>query len=318
MGERTVTGGVVRFVLQRLVSGAVVVWGAATLTFFAVHLVPGDTVAALLGPGTPVTPELRHQILADSGLDDPLPVQYAHSMGDLLSGDLGRSYQLNQPVGDLLSGQVMPTVQLALCALVTALLLAVLAAVVTAGRGRTGRTIASAVELLVVSVPSFWLGIVLLTVFSFHHPFFPAAGADGAAALVLPTLALALPLAGVLAQVIRQELEQADARPFALTARARGLGETRLLLRHTLRHALLPVSTLSGFLLGGLFGGAVLIENIFARPGLGRVLVRAVDSRDLPVVTALVLLSAVAFVVINIVVDLLHPVIDARLREVTP
>ncbi len=307
-----------RFVLQRLAAGAVVVWGAATLTFFAVHLVPGDTVAALIGPGTPVTPALRHQILAESGLDDPLAVQYAHSMGALLRGDLGRSYQLNQPVGQLLAGQVAPTLQLAVGSLVCALLLALLAAIATAGRGGATRTIVSAVELFIVSVPSFWLGIVLLTVFSFRFRLFPAAADGSLSALVLPTLALALPLAGVLAQVIRQELEQTDARPFVLTARARGLGETRLLLRHTLRHALLPVTTLSGFLLGGLFGGTVLIENIFARPGLGRILVRAVEARDIPVVTALVLLSAVAFVVINIVVDLLHPVIDARLREVTP
>ncbi|MFF4754488.1 ABC transporter permease [Streptomyces sp. NPDC002514] len=312
------TGGVLRFVLQRLAAGALVVWGAATLTFFAVHLVPGDTVAALIGPGTPVTPELRHQVLVGSGLDDPLPVQYVHSMGALLSGDLGRSYQLNQPVGQVLSGQVLPTVQLALCALVCALLLAVLAAVVTAGRSGLVRSLASAVELVTVSVPAFWLGIVLLTVFSFHLHLFPAAGDGSASALVLPTLALALPLAGVLTQVMRQELEQTDGRPFVLTARARGLGETRLLLRHTLRHALLPLTTMSGFLLGGLFGGAVLVENIFARPGLGRILVRAVEARDIPVVTALVLLSAVVFVVINIVVDLLHPVIDARLRKVTP
>jgi peptide/nickel transport system permease protein len=164
-------------------------------------------------------------------------------------------------------------------------------------------------------MPSFWLGIILLTVLSYRLNALPSIGADGPASLVLPTLSLALPLAGVLAQVIRQELETTDGKPFVLTARARGLGETALLLRHTLRHALLPLTTLAGFILGSLFGGAVLVENIFTRPGLGRVLANACGSRDLTVVTALVVLSSAVFVVINIVVDLLHPLIDPRLRE---
>ena len=303
-----------RFVLRRLITGLVVVWAAATLTFAVVHLVPGDTVDALIGPDAAATPMLRQQIIERDGLDRPLPVQYLSQLGDLLNGNLGRSYQLDEPVARLLSGQVMPTVELALSAIVTALALAVLAAVATAGRGRLARTVASGLELLSASVPSFWLGVVLLSVFSFQLRLFASVGATGPAGLVLPTVALAVPLAGVLTQVIRQELEQAEVRPFALAARARGLGEIGLLLRHTLRHALLPVTTISGWVLGSLIGGAVLVENIFARPGLGRVLVDAVGSRDIPVVTALVLLSAVAFVVVNTVVDLLYLVIDPRLR----
>jgi peptide/nickel transport system permease protein len=303
-----------RFVLRRLLAGLVVVWAAATLTFAVVQLVPGDTVDALIGPEAAATPVLRQQIIERNGLDRPLLVQYLSRLGGLVTGDLGRSYQLDQPVARLLSGQVLPTVELALSAMVTALALAVLASVVTAGRGRFARTVASGVELLAASVPAFWLGVVLLSVFSFQWHLFASVGATGPDGLVLPTVALAVPLAGVLTQVIRQELEQAEVKPFALAARARGLGETGLLLRHTLRHALLPVTTISGWVLGSLIGGAVLVENIFGRPGLGRVLVEAVGSRDLPVVTALVLLSAVAFVVVNAVVDLLYLVIDPRLR----
>jgi peptide/nickel transport system permease protein len=305
-------------VLRRLLSGVLVVWGAATATFAAVRLMPGDPVDAVLGPSLTSTPGLRAQITRDYGFDRPLPVQYADYLGRLLHGDLGRSYQRDVPVSRLLADQIGPTVQLALAAAGTAVLIAVLAVLLTAGRGRIARGAASVLELLAVSVPNFWLGLVLLSLFSFRLRIFPSVGATGGLGLVLPTLTLALPLGGVLAQVVRQELELAGTRPFATTVRARGAGERRLVLRHTLRHALTPVATLSAWITGSLIGGTVLIENIFARPGLGRVLVSAVTSKDIPVVTAVVLLSAVAFVVVNTVVDLLYPVIDARLRTEDP
>jgi peptide/nickel transport system permease protein len=301
-------------VLRRVAAGVAVLWGAVTLTFLAVALTGGNQVDSIIGPDAASVPGLREQVAAQYGLDRPLPVQYADRLGDLLTGDLGRSYQRNQPVWGLLADQVGPTLALAATAAVTGLGLAVLLAVATAGRGRVVRRAASALEALVVALPPFWLGIVLLSVFSFGLRWFPAFGADGPASLVLPALALALPIAGVLAQVMRQELEVAEGRPFALSARARGLGERQLLLRHTLRHALLPVTTLSAWTIGTLVGGAVLVEQVFSRPGLGRVLVEAVKHRDTPVVTAVVTLAALVFVVTSALADLLYPVIDARLR----
>ncbi|MES9508317.1 ABC transporter permease [Streptomyces sp. NPDC000609] len=301
-------------VARRLGSGVLVLWGAATMSFLVLHLVPGDVVDTVLGPSTAATPELRGRIRADYGLGDPLPVQYLRQLAGLLTGDLGRSYQQGLPVGDVLAGQIGPTVELALAATVLALLIAFVAAVATAGRGRAARAVASGLELLAVSVPSYWLGILALTFLSYRFRLLPAAGDQGPAALVLPALTLALPIGGVLARVVRQELDEALARPFALTARARGASERTVLLRHTLRHAALPVATLSGWVVGSLLGGAVLTETVFARPGLGRVLVTAVTSKDIPVVTALVLLSAAAFVVVNLLVDLAYLVIDPRLR----
>ncbi|MES9589767.1 ABC transporter permease [Streptomyces sp. NPDC007076] len=301
-------------VARRLGSGVLVLWGAATVSFLVLHLVPGDVVDTVLGPSTAATPELRERIRADYGLGDPLPVQYLRQLAGLLTGDLGRSYQQGLPVGDVLAGQIGPTVELALAATVLALLIAFVAAVATAGRGRAARAVASGLELLAVSVPSYWLGILALTFLSYRFRLLPAAGDQGPAALVLPALTLALPIGGVLARVVRQELDEALARPFALTARARGASERTVLLRHTLRHAALPVATLSGWVVGSLLGGAVLTETVFARPGLGRVLVTAVTSKDIPVVTALVLLSAAAFVVVNLLVDLAYLVIDPRLR----
>ncbi|MFE9750962.1 ABC transporter permease [Saccharothrix saharensis] len=303
-----------RSVLRRVVAGVAVLWGAVTLTFLAVALTGGNQVDSIIGPDAASVPGLREQVATQYGLDRPLVVQYADRLGDLATGDLGWSYQRNQPVWGLLADQVGPTLVLAATAAVTGLALAVLLAVATAGRGRAVRRAASALESLIVALPPFWLGIVLLSVFSFGLRWFPAFGADGPASLVLPALALALPIAGVLAQVMRQELEVAEGRPFALSARARGLGERQLLLRHTLRHALLPVTTLSAWTIGTLVGGAVLVEQVFSRPGLGRVLVEAVKHRDTPVVTAVVTLAALVFVVTSALADLLYPVIDARLR----
>lgn len=311
-------GGGLRRTGRRLLARVLVLWGAATLTFLVLHAIPGDEVDSIIGPSLTVTPDVRAQVVQEYGLDRPLVVQYLHYLGTLLSGDLGRSYQRDMPVSRLLAGQVGPTLQLAAAAAVTALLVAVLAVLATASSGRIGRGVASVLELLAVSVPNFWLGLILLTFLAFKFPLFPSVGASGPAGLVLPTLTLALPLGGVLAQVMRQELELADARPFATTVRARGSSEFRLVLRHTLRHALTPVVTLTAWMAGSLIGGTVLVENIFARPGIGRILVEAVSSRDIPVVTAIVLLSAVAFVLINLVVDLVYPVIDPRLRVEVP
>lgn len=303
-----------RYLLRRLAAGVLVLWGAATLTFVVLHLMPGDIAQSVLGPSTAATPQLLAEIRRDYGLGDPLTIQYLHQLGQLARGDLGTSYQLGEPVGAVLSGQVLPTVQLALAASGSALLLAFGAALATAGRGRIANAAATAVELLSVSVPSYWLGIVGLTLFSYRLHVFPAVGDGSPSALVLPALTLALPIGGVLAQVVRQELAQAAERPFVLTARARGAGERTVLLRHTARHAALPVATLAGWMTGSLLGGAVLTETVFARPGLGRVLVTAVQTKDLPVVTALVLLSALVFVVVNLLVDLGYLVLDPRLR----
>ncbi|MFF0739945.1 ABC transporter permease [Streptomyces sp. NPDC004111] len=303
-----------RLSARRLGAGVLVLWGAATLAFAALHLVPGDVVDTVLGPGVAATPELRARIGADYGLDDPLPVQYLRQLAALAGGDLGTSYQLGLPVREVLAGQIGPTVELAVTATVLALLIAFVAAVATAGRGRVARTLASGFELLAVSLPSYWLGILGLTFLAYRFQLLPAAGGEGPAALVLPALTLALPIGGVLARVVRQELDTALGTPFTLSARARGATEKDVLLRHTLRHAALPVATLSGWVVGSLLGGAVLTETVFARPGLGRVLVTAVTSKDIPVVTALVLLSAAAFVLVNLVVDLAYLVIDPRLR----
>lgn len=304
-----------RAAVRRLGSALAVLVGAATLAFLALQLIPGDPVSVLLGPTNAGSPAVRAEISREYGFDRPVGEQYLHYLGRLLQGDLGDSYQLQRPVWSLIGDQLVPTVQLALAGLVLAVVLAVLSAVATAGRRPALRTVASVWELVAASTPSYWVGIVLLTVFSFRFHVFPVAGADGFASLVLPAVTLALPLTGVLAQVLREGLEAALEQPFVVTARSRGVGRTAVRLRHALRHSAMPLLTLAGWLTGSLIGGAVLVETVFGRPGIGSLVLQAVSAKDMPVVIGVVLLSAFVFVVISTVVDLLHPVIDPRLRS---
>ncbi|MFD0635748.1 ABC transporter permease [Catenulispora yoronensis] len=192
---------------------------------------------------------------------------------------------------------------------------ALASALATAGPGRRFRRLAvGGLELVAVSTPTFWSAILLLTLFSFRLHLFPVVGGDGLAGLVLPTLTLALPIAAVLGRLLREELDRALAQPFAVTARAQGLRESRIRSRYALRHAALPAVTLSGWIIGSLLSGAVLVETVFGRPGIGRVAQEAIFDGDLPVVVGVVMLSAAVFVVLNIVVDTLYLLIDPRLR----
>jgi peptide/nickel transport system permease protein len=300
-------------VIKRIGTGLAVLWAAATASYVALLLAPGDTIDILIGDGAD-TPEIRAKIVKEWGLDQPEIVQYLSYLWRLVHGDLGRSYQLQLGVGDILASQVGPTVQLTLAAAATGVTLAGIIAVVTAGRGRLLRGAASVTELVSVSVPPFLIGLVLLAVFSFTFGWFPVSGAQGPRSLVLPALALGLPVAGVLGQVLRGGLERALEQPFAVTARARGLTERALVVRHALRHALIPAVTLAGWFTGTLLGGAVITEVLFGRPGLGQTTMLAVTGRDMPVVMAVVLLSAIAYVTISTLLDLAYRVIDPRIR----
>ncbi|MCD0451739.1 ABC transporter permease [Actinocorallia sp. API 0066] len=303
-----------RWLGRRLILAAFVVFGAATAAFAAMNLMPGDPVLTILGSTNP-TPALIAQVRSDLGYDEPFAVRYAEFLGRLVHGDLGQSYQLREPVTEVITGQLLPTAELALTAFVLALAVAAVLAVTTAGRRPAVRRVVSALELLTTSSPGFWIGILLLTFLSFRIHLFPAAGGDGVNGLVLPAITLALGMTGVFSQVLRAGLERALEEPYALTARARGTGETAVRTRHALRHALIPVLTLSGWALGTLLSGAVVVETVFGRRGIGRVMATAVIGRDVPTVTGVVIVSAVFFTLINILVDGLYRVIDPRLRQ---
>lgn len=308
-----------RAILSRLggivASVVLVLWGAATLAFMAFRIIPGDPVEVMLGPQAQVSDAVKEGIRADLGLDRPVFEQYGAFLGRLLHGDLGDSYQLRLPVVEVIGRQLGPTLQLSALALVIALVLALASALIV--RGRTGRAVASGIELVVLSSPVFWTGLVLLSVFSFQLGWFPVSGARDAAAIVLPAVTLALPVAALLSQVLRDGVEAAEREPFLLSVRARGATPLRESVHHTLRHASVGGLTLAAYLVGSLLGGAVLVETVFARPGIGRVTLAAITDRDLPVITGVILLSALVFVVVNTVIDLVVPLIDPRLRRAT-
>lgn len=303
---------VARRALGHLLSVVLVLWGAATLAFLALRLVPGDTVDVMLGPQAQVSEAVKDGIRAELGLDRPPLEQYLGFLGGLLQGDLGTSYQLRMPVTEVIGRQLLPTVQLTALALAMAVIIAF--AVVLVARGPVSRGVAAGAELLVLAAPVFWIGLVLLTVFAFGLGWFPVSGSRGFPALVLPALTLALPVAALLGQVLRDGIEEAERQPFAVTVRARGASPTRLTLRHSLRHGSAGALTLTAYLVGSLLGGAVLVETVFARAGLGRVTLTAITDRDLPVVTGVIMLSALVFVVVNLLVDLAAGAIDPRLR----
>ena len=294
-------------------SVVIVLWGAATLAFLALRVIPGDPVDVMLGPQAQVSEQVKDAIRSELGLDRPPIEQYVAYLGQLLRGDLGESYQLRMPVTEVIGRQLGATLQLSALALLLAVAIAL--AVALLARGRAARGVAAGVELVILSSPVFWIGLLLLSVFAFGLGLFPVAGSRNPATIVLPAITLALPVAALLGQVLRDGIEAAERQPFALTVRARGAGPTRLTLHHTLRHGSSGAVTLAAYLVGSLLGGAVLVETVFARPGLGRVTLAAITDRDLPVITGIILLSAVVFVVINIIVEFTHPLIDPRLRR---
>ncbi|SFH59758.1 ABC transporter permease [Cryobacterium levicorallinum] len=287
-----------------------VVWGAATVGFFSLRLIPGDPVNVLVGLGN-VSQRVRDQIRADWGLADPLLLQYFHYLGRLLQGDLGTSYRMQQPVAAVIGQQLAPTMQLMGLAISFAVLIAFGSALL--GRGRRTGPVAGLFELVAVSSPTFWIGLVLIGVFGFGLGWFPVVATAGFGALVLPAVTLAIPVAGILSQVLRQGLDDAAALPFVDTVRARGASQTRLVLRHTLRHAAANSVTLTGYIVGSLLGGSVLVETVFARPGLGRVALNAIVNRDVPVVLGIIVLAAVSFSLVNLLVDFVADRLDPRL-----
>lgn len=307
------TGRIGLLVMKRLGSGVFVLWVAVTLTFLAVHLAPGDTVSLLLGENRD-DPVLRAQTIERWGLDQPVWVQYLTYLARIPSGDLGTSYTLRRPVADLIVAGMGPTFQLTAAAAVSAVVIAVVAAVLTTANIPALRPVAATVELVLLSAPPFWLAIVLLWGISFRLGWFSIVDRGSWQALVLPTASLALPIGAYLTQVLVEGIERAMEQPFVITARARGISLFTARARHALRHAALPAANLVGLIVGSLLGGAVIVEQVFGRPGLGQLAVDAVTVKDIPLILGTTLVSTAAFVLVSTVVDTVAIVIDPRLR----
>ncbi|MEV4137726.1 ABC transporter permease [Dactylosporangium sp. NPDC049742] len=307
----------IRVVFKTVASLAVIV-AAASVTFFAQLAVPGDRANTLMNLQTGQDKQWSAAELAPLnerfGFDDPVVVQYLDYLNGLLHGDLGTSYTQKRPVLEIIGGQLLPSLTLTGAALLVAWALALGITLLTVKRGRFLTGLGTTWEALTASLPHYWVGVVLLVVFAVQLRAFPIIGGTSAWGSVLPVLTLAIPLAGFLGQVTRDEFEQVLRQPFVTTARTRGMSDLGVRLRHVLRHAILPAVTLSGWALGALVSGAVIAENIFGRPGIGQVLVTAVNTRDLPTVSGIVLVVAAIYVIANLLVDLAYALIDPRLR----
>jgi peptide/nickel transport system permease protein len=304
-----------RTTINKIVGAILVLWAAATLCFAMQELSPGNPALAILGGSGARPPQSEIEATeAKYGLNDPILQRYGRFIGNLATGDLGTSYQYKQPVTSLIKEQVGPTLVLIFASTALAWLIAIPVTLFSAGKGRLRSSLGSGFESFFAGVPPYWLGLVLLVVFAFELGWFPVTGGTSPDALLLPALTLALPLAGFLGQVTRDEFERGLKQPFAVSARTRGASEREVRRRHVLRHALLPGITLTGWAIGATISGAVLVEVIYARPGLGQVLVNAVSNQDLPVVVGITMLVALIYVAVNLLVDLLYVIVDPRLR----
>lgn len=313
---RAILRSVPALVAARLAGAVFVLWAVATITFFAVRLIPGDPAEAILGgPGSQTSPEALAAVRAQYGLDQPVLVQYLAQLGRLARGDFGRSYALRQDVAPLLVGQLGGTLLLAALALVVAWVFALLLATWSTRDNRLARRLGSGLEIVAAALPHFWLATALIVLFSVWLGVLPPISTSGPAGLVLPVLTLAIPLAGFLGQIMRESLLTALESPFVLSARARGEGERGVRWIHALRHASLPAISLSGWAFGSLISGAVVVETIFARPGLGRTMLNAVTVRDVPVVIGVVMIVAAGYIVMTVATDLAQWIADPRLRR---
>jgi ABC-type dipeptide/oligopeptide/nickel transport system permease component len=288
--------------------------GISIFTFLMVHLTPGDPVYIFAGD-KPLTEERAAQIRAQYGLDKPLWEQYRDYMVDLLHGDMGKGLHSQRPVTDTISEALWPTVQLTVAGLVVALLLGVTLGVMAALFHNSWiDTGAMVVALLGVSVPIFYLGLLLLFAFSFNWHLLPATGLGGWKHLVLPAIVIGFGSSAYLARLVRSSMLEVMRQDYVVTARAKGLRERVVVVSHALKNALIPVVTYFGLQLAGLLAGAVVTETVFSRPGLGRVAVSAISNRDFPLIQGVVLVTAVIYVLINLAVDLSYGLIDPRIR----
>ncbi len=301
------------YIIRRLGLSVLVLWGAVTIVFVAIRLAPGDPAQIMLGPSA-TTQEVQ-ALRTRLGLDQPAPVQYARYLLQVGRLDLGQSLRLNQPALEAIFERVPQTARLAAMALVVAVALSFPMGIAAALRSGSlvDRSI-SIVSLFGQSTPNFWLGIMLILVFARGLQILPSGGADTWQHLVMPGITLALPLVGILTRLIRSGLLDVLREDYIRTARAKGLAARTIMIRHALLNMLIPVVTVLGLQLGILLGGTVIVESVFAWPGVGRLLVEAIGNRDYPLVQAAILVITTSFVFINLLVDLSYGYLDPRIR----
>jgi len=308
---------VARYLVGRVLQALLVLWIAYTATFLLLSVLPGDGIMIKFeNPDMGLSAEEIAAIREYYRVDDPLLIQYLHAIVGTVQGDFGYSIQNAVPVRERLAVALPQTLALAIPAFVLAVLLAgVFAVLATFARFAWLRRLVQAIPSVLVSLPVFWLGLVAIQVFSFQLGWVPMIGATPLQALVLPVLTLAVPVSAPLAQLFLRSLDEARGRPFVVVVQAKGASRWWTLSRHTTKNALLPTLTMGGLVFAELLAGSVIVETVFGRTGIGRLMTDAVAAQDLPVIQAVVVIAAAVFVTVNRVVALLYPVLDPRLRR---
>ncbi len=301
------------YLARRVLFGAMVLLGTSMITFAIAFVVPADPAVAVAG--AKADPQTLAAIRQDLGLDDPIYLQYVRYLSRALKGDLGRSYVRRESVSRLIIERFPATALLAVSAIAVSLLLGVgMGALAAAWRGRTVDHSLLVVSLAFVSVPVFWLGMMLLIAGGLYLRAFPLGGLAGPESLVLPTLTLAAGAAGYYSRILYTNLSEALAQDYVRTARGKGLSNARALMKHAMANAMLPLVTLAGLDLAGLLSGVVLTETVFNWPGIGRLAFEAIFNLDIPLIMGTVLFAAVLVVAANLAVDLLYSWLDPRIR----
>lgn len=301
-----------RYLLHRLLLLWPTLFGAVTLVFFLIHLVPGDPVDVMLGETASGAD--KEQLRRALGLDRPVIAQYGRFLLGLVRGDLGRSLYEQASVGALIAARLPATIELTICAMLMALAISFPLAIGAAvHKGKLHDHAALIFSLLGLSMPNFWLGPLFMLVFSIQLGWFPVSGRSAAASIILPGLTLGLGMAALLTRILRASVLQVSGADYVRTARAKGLNETVVWLKHTLRNALLSVVTIMSLQFGSLLAGSIITETVFAWPGIGRLTVQAIQTRDYPLVQGCVLVIAVSYVLVNLLTDIVYRVVDPRI-----
>jgi peptide/nickel transport system permease protein len=301
------------FFLRRLAVVIPTVIGAVTLVFFFLHLIPGDPVEVMLGETAQQADKER--LRQELGLNQPLYVQYGRFMAGIVQGDLGGSYFYRRPVVQVIAERAPATVELALAAFIVAGLIAIPLGIIAAMREGTAVDNAAVLFSLVgVSLPNFWLGPLLIILFSIKLGWLPVSGRAGVASLVLPAITLGAAFAAILSRMTRASLLERLGEDYLMVARAKGLPEWKVILKHALRNALIPIITVMGLQIGALLSGAIITENVFSWPGIGTLLINAIEARDYPLVQGCILFISLSYVFVNLLTDLFYGWADPRIR----
>ncbi len=302
-----------RYLIRRLLWAGPVLLGVLTGVFFLIHFIPGDPVDVMLGERAAEAD--RASLRAALHLDEPILAQYGRFLGGALRGDLGRSLSTHRPVLETILTRFPATLQLAAAALLTAFAIALPLGILSALHPRSAVDTGGLLFSLVgISMPTFWLGPLLMLLFSLKLDWLPVSGRQGVASLILPALTLGLGMSAILVRMTRSSLLEVIRKEFVLTARAKGLPERKVLLKHAFRNALIPLLTVAGLQVGALLTGSIITETIFSWPGLGRLTIQAIQSRDYPLVQGCVFMIALTYLLVNLGIDLLYAFVDPRVR----